>query len=79
MWCRYAKTGTSVFLVVGSGGFCANPNMIVTVTLSPSLDRTLSVPMFNPGTLNQARLIRVDLGGKGINVSRALRALDLPS
>ena len=53
--------------------------MIVTVTLNPSLDRTLNVPEFNPGALNQARLIRVDLGGKGINVSRALRALDLPS
>ena len=53
--------------------------MIVTVTLNPSLDRTLSVPEFNPGTLHQARLMRVDLGGKGINVSRALRALDLPS
>ena len=53
--------------------------MIITVTLNPSLDRTLSVPEFIPGTLHQARLIRVDLGGKGINVSRALQALDLPS
>jgi 1-phosphofructokinase family hexose kinase len=53
--------------------------MIVTVTLNPSLDRTLSVPAFNPGKLHQARLIRVDLGGKGINVSRALRAVDFPS
>jgi len=52
--------------------------MIVTVTLNPSLDRTLSVPRFHPGTLHRARLIRVDLGGKGINVSRALQTLDLP-
>jgi 1-phosphofructokinase len=53
--------------------------MIVTVTLNPSLDRTLSVPEFIPGTIHRARLVRVDLGGKGINVSRALQALDLPS
>jgi len=53
--------------------------MIVTVTLNPSLDRTLVVPEFRPGTVHRARLMREDLGGKGINVSRALKALDLPS
>jgi 1-phosphofructokinase len=53
--------------------------MIVTVTLNPSLDRALSVPRFEPGTLHRAQFIRQDLGGKGINVSRALRALDIPS
>jgi len=53
--------------------------MIYTVTLNPSLDRTLSVPELHPGTIHQARLVRSDLGGKGVNVSRALRALDIPS
>ena len=53
--------------------------MIVTVTLNPSLDRTLSIPEFHPGALHRARLLRVDLGGKGVNVARALRILDLPS
>lgn len=53
--------------------------MIVTVTLNPSLDRALSVPELHPGALHRARLLRVDLGGKGINVSRALQALGLPS
>jgi len=53
--------------------------MIVTVTLNPSLDRALSVPRFEPGTLHRAKFLRQDLGGKGINVSRALRALDIPS
>jgi 1-phosphofructokinase family hexose kinase len=53
--------------------------MIYTVTLNPSLDRTLSVPELNPGTLHRARLVREDLGGKGINVSRSLRALGIPS
>ena len=60
-------------------GFYSNPNMIVTVTLNPSLDHSLSVPEFHPGTLHRARLTREDLGGKGINVARALQALGLPS
>lgn len=53
--------------------------MIVTVTLNPSLDRTLSVPQLQPGAVNRAQLLRQDLGGKGVNVSRALRALGTPS
>jgi len=53
--------------------------MIVTVTLNPSLDRTLSVPELHPGTIHRARLIHEDLGGKGINVSRTLCMLDIPS
>jgi 1-phosphofructokinase len=53
--------------------------MIVTVTLNPSLDRTLSVPELNPGAVLRARLVRTELGGKGINVSRALQGLGLPS
>jgi 1-phosphofructokinase len=53
--------------------------MIYTVTLNPSLDRTLSVPELNPGDIHRARLVREDLGGKGVNVSRSLRALGIPS
>jgi 1-phosphofructokinase family hexose kinase len=53
--------------------------MIVTVTLNPTLDKTLSVPRFQPGALHRARILREDLGGKGINVSRALRALGITS
>ena len=53
--------------------------MIYTVTLNPSLDRTLSVPELNPGAIHRARLVREDLGGKGINVSRGLQALGIPS
>jgi 1-phosphofructokinase len=49
--------------------------MIYTVTLNPSLDKTLAVPSLQPGTLHRARIVRVDPGGKGINVSRALAAL----
>jgi 1-phosphofructokinase family hexose kinase len=53
--------------------------MIFTVTLNPSLDRTLSVKELNPGAIHRARLLREDLGGKGVNVSRSLRALGIPS
>ncbi len=53
--------------------------MIVTVTLNPTLDRTLIVPELRLGEVNRARAVRDDLGGKGVNVSRALQALGLPS
>jgi 1-phosphofructokinase family hexose kinase len=53
--------------------------MIVTVTLNPTLDRTLSVSRLQPGAVHRAQVVRDDLGGKGINVSRALQALGIPS
>ena len=53
--------------------------MIFTVTLNPSLDRTLSIPELHPGEIHRARFIREDLGGKGVNVSRSLRGLGIPS
>jgi 1-phosphofructokinase family hexose kinase len=53
--------------------------MIFTVTLNPTLDKALSVNRLVPGEIHRARVVRQDLGGKGINVSRALRALGLES
>ncbi|MCU0501172.1 MAG: 1-phosphofructokinase [Anaerolineae bacterium] len=53
--------------------------MIYTVTLNPALDRTLTVPSLRLGELNRAHTVRLDLSGKGINVSRALRMLGVPS
>lgn len=53
--------------------------MIYTVTLNPSLDRTLSVPELLPGVIHRASLLREDLGGKGVNVSRSLKGLGIPS
>jgi len=53
--------------------------MIYTVTLNPALDRTLTVPGLRLGELNRARQARLDLSGKGINVSRLLRRLGVPS
>lgn len=48
--------------------------MIVTLTPNPSLDRTLELDRLDLGTVNRARAVRVDPGGKGVNVARALLA-----
>src|SRR5947208_3134291 len=51
--------------------------MIVTVTLNPSLDRTIEVDRLVRGTMTRATSARLDPGGKGVNVSRALLANDV--
>ncbi len=48
--------------------------MIVTLTLNPSLDRTIEVDRLTRGTMTRATSARLDPGGKGVNVSRALLA-----
>lgn len=48
--------------------------MIVTLTANPSLDHTVEVPGLHPGSVIRATGSRVDPGGKGVNVSRALAA-----
>jgi 1-phosphofructokinase len=48
--------------------------MIITLTPNPSLDRTLEVGRFARGGVLRARARRVEPGGKGINVARALHA-----
>jgi len=48
--------------------------VIVTVTPNPSLDRTLEVAQLVRGEVLRADARRVDPGGKGINVARALHA-----
>ncbi|MBO9541675.1 1-phosphofructokinase [bacterium] len=49
--------------------------MIATVTLNPSLDRTMTVNALVSDDTNRALAIRSDPGGKGINVSRVVREL----
>lgn len=46
--------------------------MIVTLTPNPSLDRTLQLQTLVRGGINRAKGGRIDPGGKGVNVSRAL-------
>ncbi len=53
--------------------------MIVTVTLSPSLDRTIEIPALRRGDVIRATTSSVEAGGKGVNVSRALLANGVPS
>jgi 1-phosphofructokinase family hexose kinase len=52
--------------------------MIVTVTLNAALDRTLTVPNFLEGHRHRASQGLTLAGGKGINVARALKRLDVP-
>lgn len=46
--------------------------MIVTVTLNPMLDKTVSVPALRRGTIQRATHVSSVVGGKGVNVSRQL-------
>ena len=52
--------------------------MIVTVTLNAALDRSLTVPTLQLGKRHRASEVLTLAGGKGINVARALKRLDVP-
>jgi 1-phosphofructokinase/tagatose 6-phosphate kinase len=52
--------------------------MIVTVTLNAAVDRTLTVPNFQLGHRHRASASLTSAGGKGVNVARALKALEVP-
>ncbi|UFJ42654.1 1-phosphofructokinase [Brevibacillus humidisoli] len=51
---------------------------IVTITLNPALDKTVTVEHFQQGGLNRVKDARIDPGGKGINVARVLRQFNTP-
>ena len=53
--------------------------MIVTVTPNPSIDRTLNVPAIRRGEVIRATATTSEAGGKGINVSRALSLMGVPT
>ena len=48
--------------------------MIVTLTPNPALDRTLTVPEIVFNMMVRATDTRLDLDGKGVNVTKALQA-----
>ncbi|MCD8346251.1 MAG: 1-phosphofructokinase family hexose kinase [Oscillospiraceae bacterium] len=53
--------------------------MITTVTLSPCLDKTVRTSRLDLDAMNRVEAVSLDVGGKGINVSRALARLGVPS
>ncbi|WP_345146451.1 hexose kinase, partial [Nonomuraea rubra] len=53
--------------------------MILTLTLNPSLDRTIEIGSLDRGAVIRAAAAHLDPGGKGVNVSRALLANDVAS
>lgn len=51
---------------------------IITVTLNPCMDKTVEVAGFATGQTNRVLTSRTDIGGKGVNVARALRGCGVP-
>ena len=49
---------------------------VVTVTLNPALDKTVTIGKFNLGGLNRVTDLRIDAGGKGINVAKVLNRFE---
>jgi 1-phosphofructokinase family hexose kinase len=52
--------------------------VILTVTLNAAIDRTVAVPSFRQGHRHRAVEASTVAGGKGVNVARALKLMDLP-
>ena len=53
-------------------------HLVVTVTLNPTMDKTMIVPRLRVGATNRAEVERIDPGGKGVNVAKALKQLGCP-
>ncbi len=49
--------------------------MILTVTLNPAMDKTVEIENFQIGAVNRISSMRLDAGGKGINVSKTIKSL----
>ena len=53
--------------------------MIYTLTLNPAMDKTVVIENLTTGSVNRIKSLRVDVGGKGINVSKCLKTLGCKS
>jgi 1-phosphofructokinase len=53
--------------------------MLITITPNPVLDKTITVKHIRINEMSRAIAIQEDWGGKGFNVSRALRAMNVDS
>lgn len=53
--------------------------MIFTLTLNPAMDKTVVIENLTPGGVNRIGSLRIDVGGKGINVSKCLKSLGCES
>lgn len=54
-----------------------NPR-VVTITLNPAVDKTITIEKFEYGGTNRAKDMRMDAGGKGINVAKVLHQFGQP-
>lgn len=51
---------------------------VITVTLNPAIDQTITLDALNPGHVHRARAVRSDAGGKGVNVACCLADWGIP-
>lgn len=49
--------------------------MIITVTLNPAVDKTVELDHLNVGFVNRVKVLSVDAGGNGINVSKVIKSI----
>jgi 1-phosphofructokinase len=52
---------------------------VVTVTINPVIDQTLTIPNFTAGSVNRVQATQMDPGGKGINVATFLSDFGEPA
>ena len=57
----------------------SQPTRVVTVTINPVIDQTVSIPNFTAGVVNRVQASQVDAGGKGINVASFLSDFGQPA
>ena len=54
-------------------------NRVVTVTINPAIDQTVTIPNFTAGAVNRVQSSQMDAGGKGINVASFLADFGQPA